>query len=1142
MTGEADKTMEKAWVNSLGFVDLVVHGKTTQALVDTGATHNFMTTGLARAVGLTILPSNMEVKAVNSKAKVTGLAHEVPVQAGDWTGQLDFTVMEMNDFDIILGQDFLKGNKAIVVPFCDEVVLVGQTRTWTLPTHRQRREVNVQHVSAVSLERAMKESDMETYAVVCKGVDGDEKEMPIPAEISDVLAKYADLMPDELPKKLPPRRAVDHSIELELGKEPPAKAPYRLSGPELEELKRQLKELADVGFIRPSRSPYGAPVLFQRKKDSNELRMCCDYRALNKQTVRNRYPLPLAADCFDKLVKARVFSKLDLRHGYYQVRIAEGDEKKTAIVTRYGSFEFLVMSFGLCNAPATFCTLMNDVLRPYLDSFVVVYLDDIVVYSDNMEDHKKHLAMVFKALRENQLFLKKSKCVFAQTEISFLGHIVGQGYIRMEPSRVKAIEDWVEPKNVHDMRVFLGMTNYQRRFVEGYSKVTAALTDLLIKDKKWCWTEKCQKAFDELKRRMVIASDEHPVAYESRKLQDRERRYPVHEKEMTAIIQCLHIWRHYLVGKPFVVKTDNVATSYFASQPKLSAKQARWQDFLAEFDMTIEYRPGRHNAVADALSRKGQLAALEEEDQAARGRSRVQMSEEMQNKIKESIGTDALAQNIVKQVKEGKTRRFFLREGFLFFGNRLYVPKSSGLRRHLLKECHDSPWAGHPGQRRSLALLERGFFWEKMREDMEEYVHTCIICQQDKSDNQRQGGLLQPLPIPKRPWMSVSMDFITQLPQVQGYNGIMVVVDRFSKYVVFVPTKIPCGAERTAELFFKNIVKYWGIPLSIVSDRDPRFTGRFWTTLFKLVGTELLMSSSYHPQTDGQTERINTMLEDYLRHYVTADQKNWPELLDIAQFSYNIQKSSATGYSPFELVNGQMSVAPHTVVTGGFLRSPLAKRFMKAWEETLELARLRLHEAARRMKKYADRRRREAHFDVGDMVFLRITREQFEPAKGTTNKLTRKYEGPFRIKKKVGEAAYELELPRHMNMKHPVFHVSQLKRCRLDSDHPERVEPTRGPAGIVDKPGLELEKIVSLRTTGVGCHRRREFLCRWKDTPEEESWETEDLLWRWKDKIAKYDRKLRRRAGIVGTTMTSGGGECSGLQLCPRARPTSSRK
>lgn len=265
MAEETGKAMDKTWRNRLGFVDLVIHGKTIQALVDTGATHNFMTTRLAKEAGLTMTPSNMEVKAVNSRAKVAGVVYDVPVQIKNWDGQLDFTVMEMSDFDMILGQDFLKGNKAIVVPFCDEVILVGQTQAWTLPTHGQRREVKVQHVSTLSLERAMKDANMETYAVVFKDVEEDGARSPIPAGISDVLTQYADLMPDELPKKLPPRRAVDHSIELEPGKQPPPKAPYRLSGPELEGLKRQLKELTEAGFIRPSRSPYGAPVLFQRK-------------------------------------------------------------------------------------------------------------------------------------------------------------------------------------------------------------------------------------------------------------------------------------------------------------------------------------------------------------------------------------------------------------------------------------------------------------------------------------------------------------------------------------------------------------------------------------------------------------------------------------------------------------------------------------------------------------------------------------------------------------------------------------------------------------------------------------------------------------------------------------------------------------
>ena len=687
----------ESWLHSLGFLDLEVLDKKVQALVDTGATHNFMSTEVAKVVGLQLLPNDAEVKVVNSRTKVSGLANEVPVRIGDWQGCLDFTVMEMSDFDMILGQDFLKGNRVVVSPSSSEIVIWKDSRWWTIPTHAQRREVSVQYVSAPSMSKAMKDPGIETFATVIRGVEDDGVGTPIPTEISDVLERYADLMPDELPKVLPPRRAVDHAIELEPGKEPPAKAPYRLSGPELEELKKQLKDLAEAGFIRPSRSPYGAPVLFQRKKDTNELRMCCDYRALNKQTIRNRYPLPLAADCFDKLAKARVFSKLDLKQGYYQVRIVEGDERNTAIVMRYGSFEFLVMPFGLCNAPATFCTLMNDVLRPYLDTFVVVYLDDIVIFSDNMEDHKRHLALVFEALKKNQLYLKKSKCMFAQTEIPFLGHIVGPGYIRMEPSRIKAIEEWAEPKNVHEMRIFLGMTNYERKFVEGYSKITAPLTDLLKKGKRWIWTESCREAFEELKRRMVTApilrlpdferpfevhtdasdfaiggvllQDGHPVAYESRKLQDRERRYPVHEKEMTAIIHCLHVWRHYLVGKPFVVKTDNVAASYFASQPKLSAKQARWQDFLAEFDMTLEYRPGKHNALADALSRKAQLAALDAEGRAERTRSRVNMPTEMQERLRASVETDTQAKLIVKQVKEGKTRKFHLRDGFLFYGD-----------------------------------------------------------------------------------------------------------------------------------------------------------------------------------------------------------------------------------------------------------------------------------------------------------------------------------------------------------------------------------------------------------------------------------------------------------------------------------------
>ena len=344
---------------------------------------------------------------------------------------------------------------------------------------------------------------------------------------------------------------MDHKIELEPGAKPPAKAPYRMSPPELDKLRRQLKELLEAGFIKPSKAPYRAPILFQKKRDGS-LRLCIDYRALNKVTIKNIYPIPLIADLFDQLGQAKYFSKLDLRSGYYQVRIAEGDEPKTACVTRYGAFEFKVMPFGLTNAPATFCTLMNHIFHPYLDRFVVVYLDDIVVYSNTLEEHAEHLRTVFRVLQENKLYVKREKCSFAKPEVEFLGHKITDGKLIMDKAKVKAIAEWEAPTKVTELRSFLGLVNYYRRFIKGYSTIAAPLTDLLKKAIKWEWTVDRQQAFDTLKRAImeepvlalpdhtqpfevhtdasdfaiggVLMQEEHPIAFESRKLNDTERR------------------------------------------------------------------------------------------------------------------------------------------------------------------------------------------------------------------------------------------------------------------------------------------------------------------------------------------------------------------------------------------------------------------------------------------------------------------------------------------------------------------------------------------------------------------------------------------------------------------------------------------
>ncbi|KZV49272.1 hypothetical protein F511_38757 [Dorcoceras hygrometricum] len=429
---------------------------------------------------------------------------------------------------------------------------------------------------------------------------------------------------------------------------------------------------------------------------------------------------------------------------------------------------------------------------------------------------------------------------------------------------------------------------------------------------------------------------------------------------MTAIIHCLRVWRHYLLGARFIVKTDNIATSYFQSQKKLPPKQSRWQDFLAELDSVLEYRPGKANVVADALSRKAELASIST------------VLGDLPTCIKEGLGHDPVAKELVKLAEQGKTRQFWLEDGLLYTqGRRLCVPKWEDLRKDLIRECHDTKWAGYPGQKRTRALLESSYFWPQMRDQVELYVKTCLVCQQDKVENKQPAGLLEPQPTSEHPWDSITLDFISYLPKSDGFGSIMVVIDRFSKYGTFIPCPKDCTAEEAARLFFKNVVKYWGLPKHIISDRDPRFTGRLWTELFKLLGSELHFSTSFHPQTDGQTERVNSLLECYLRHFVSANRRYWARLLDVAQFSYNLQRSEATGTSPFELVMGQQPITPHTLHHAlGKGPSPAATKMVQSWGEHLDMARSQLAKAQKRMKKWADAKRRQREYSIGDKVLI----------------------------------------------------------------------------------------------------------------------------------------------------------------------------
>ncbi|KAH9726762.1 Endonuclease [Citrus sinensis] len=494
---------------------------------------------------------------------------------------------------------------------------------------------------------------------------------------------------------------------------------------------------------------------------------------------------------------------------------------------------------------------------------------------------------------------------------------------------------------------------------------------------------------------------------------------------MTTIIHCLRVWRHYLLGSHFMIMTDNVATSYFQTQKKLSLKQARWQDFLAEFDYRLKYKSGKANVVADALSRKAELATL----------SMSQPKSDLVSRIKEGLQQDPLAKDLLEKVLEGKTRRFWQEEGILLTkGDRLFVPRWGNLQKEV--------------------------------------------------DHQLPAGLLEPLPLATRPWESVSMDFITSLPKSKGCGSIMVVVDRYSKYAAFIAAPIDCKADEAARLFVKHIGKLWGVPKSIVSDRDPRFIGRFWTELFKMLGTDLKFSTSFHPQTNGQTERINGLLKMYLRHY----------------------RSEATGKSPFEIIMGFQPMTPNAIASTYGGKSPAVHKLAREWHEEADITRAYLDKVARKMKKWADTRRRHVEYKEGDQVLIKLLPQQFKTLRKVHKGLVRRYEGPFRVVRRVGNVSYQLQLPPRLKI-HPVFHVSLVKPYHEDMRDPSCGESRSAPTTVVTAFDKDVDYIIADRTVsrrGVPAHS--EYLVKWKNLLESEAtWKREDDLWQFAECCANFN-------------------------------------
>ncbi len=946
----------------------------------------------------------------------------------------------------------------------------------------------------------------------------EEQQDEYDAAARELLEQFKDRFPDKLPYQLPPERAIDHRIELvDPNATPPTRKPMRLSVQESALLKEFITELLESKMIRPSTSPYGAPILFVKKKDGS-IRLCIDYRKLNELTVKNSYGLPQQQDCIQAIRGAIIFTLLDAKSGYHQIRVHQDSIAKTAMRTKYGLYEWLVLPFGLCNAPATSMVYMNQILHHLLDVCVVVYLDDVLIYSKLLEDHKKHVAEVLQIFRDNELYANKKKCQLFKEEVVYLGVILNRDGISMEHDKVRAILDWPVPSSAEQVRSFLGMAGYYRNFIWNFSNNTINMTNNTKKNIVFNWDDKCQHEFEKLKYLIsvepvlkpfnpdlliVIVTDasqyaigaclmqDHggglqPVTFSSNKLKGAELNYSTYDKELLAIITAIKKWKCYVTGLPVEVWTDHISCKYILTQDSFqSSRQQRWVEFLLPFNIKIKYIKGSDNRVADALSRRSdhQLDSNDSiNDKDENSVSVIDMIVDQAIKLKydhicyhtytndiddtelnrleleqlimmneDSSSGDIIINNkllkqivalqkndpVCQQVASGEINSIMKNKVPLTmvggiiksYGDKVYVPYdeyNSGVVTQLMMLAHDSQVGGHRGAEKTLALLHRHIYFPNMSRVVKDYISSCHVCAVTKSSTSLPSGLLNPISIPEQRWQVISMDLITNLPKsgVNQYDCILTIIDKLTKYSHIIPTYNKSNAIDISNLLYHHVIRIHGLPLSIISDRDVRFTSMVWKSIHKVMGVKLSMTSPYHAQSDGQTERINRIVEDQLRCYTNYNLNNWDGLLTACEIALNNSKQSSTGYSPYYLNYGFNPRFPLDLVFSEVSDVPKAEEYLKNIEDSNRLAKEHLEAAQQRQKLYYDNKHKHLEFKIGDNVLL--NGEHLLTDVGLTKKLQQKWYGPYKVIEKIGKGAYKLELPSHSKA-HPVFNVTLLK-------------------------------------------------------------------------------------------------------------------
>ena len=842
-------------------------------------------------------------------------------------------------------------------------------------------------------------------------------------------------------------------------------------------MKEQCEKMLEMNVIEPCSSPWRSPSLLVKKKDSSH-RYCIDFRNINNVTKKDNFPLPRIDTVLQSLGGSSCFTSLDLKSGYWQIPILEKDRDKTSFSTDSGTYRFCRMPFGLCNAPATFQRLMQVILEPVLNKFAMVYLDDIIIYSPNFDTHLTHIAEVLFLIQKSGLKISLSKCNFAKDKLKYLGHIVSTNGIQVDTAKTEAIEQMKEPRTCRQVRSFIGMASYYRKFISNFSAICAPLTELTKKSVRFSWTDKHQESFKNIKHALINppilkypdynksfrihtdASNEAvgamlsqvyddidmPVAYYSRKLNSPERNYSTTEKEALAIVAAVKHFSTYVFGYKFTILTDHSPLRYIFQYKATVPRITRWAMLLAEFDYEIVYKSGKEHVIPDLLSRNVCRVEANEappfDPASIFDETKVRNEQEKDsgilsiiNGLESNDSTLPYLDNYVLQNKCLYLMRTKDPQENDSVRLRLVVPPS--LKKEALILSHNSTLGGHYGVKKTLYRCRQMFYWPNQCSDVQKHIAHCEICQKRNFNGMTRAQIRQ-LPVVDYPLQRVGVDLIGKISS--SYSGncfILTIVCHFSRFVqaYALPNK---QTETICRAFLDYVCRY-GCPEHIVSDRGSEFISSTFREILSQLKAKLHLTTAYHPQSNGMTEAFNKLLKNTLHAMVQSDYMTWDEQLPCAVLALNCSYHPAVRNTPYFLFHGRdpplkySTLLDKNVLNYGLdadTSTSVFARLQKAFKEAREAS----QDAHDVNKKY--RRTKEIYYNLGDAVFLKNDSK----SRGPFSKFQNRWIGPYRITKILSDVNYEI-IQIHGQNKTQKVHADRLKPAKLHEEQPYIYEP-----------------------------------------------------------------------------------------------------